>query len=124
VTSVLRSKLSVADVDSVLGSGAERLDGVVIDTLGAGFIRGGFAFRLPDDTHVYGHCEGGEIATMGLHRAGPHESLPAALVRLADIIRAASDAALVVWPYCEQIDDLDALESWYRSGRACTKMPW
>jgi hypothetical protein len=124
VTSLLGSGLTVADVDSALGSDAERLDGVVIDTLGAGFIAGGFAFRLPDDAHVYGHCEGGEIATLGLHRTGPRESLPVALVQLADVLRAAPDAALVVWPYCEQIDDREVLETWYRSGRACTKMPW
>jgi hypothetical protein len=31
---------------------------------------------------------------------------------------------LIVWPYAERITDVGALEDWYRSGRACSKMPW
>jgi hypothetical protein len=62
--------LRLADVAAALGSAAEAIDGVVIDTLGAGFIPGSFAFRLPDDGHVYGHCVGAEVAVLGLHRSG------------------------------------------------------
>lgn len=123
-TALLGCGFTVADLSTALGSSAEQLDGVVIDTLGSGFIAGGFAFRLPDGAHVYGHCENAEIATMGLHREGPRESVPVALARLSGVMRAAADAGLVVWPYCEQIDEAGAFETWYRSGRACTKMPW
>jgi hypothetical protein len=124
VAPLLDSGLTIADVATALGPSAERLDGVVIDTQGAGFIRGGFAFRLPDDAHVYGHCEDAEVAALGLHREGPRESLPAALARLIGVMRVVSDADLIVWPYCEQIEGLSELEGWYRSGRACTKTPW
>lgn len=125
VTPLLGSGLTVEDVAAALGPDANRLDGVVIDTLGAGFIKGGFAFLLPgEDAYVYGHCEGGETATLGLHREGPRQSMPPALTGLLGAMRASADADLLVWTFGERIEDADALESWYRSGRACTKIPW
>ena len=124
VAPLLDSGLTVADVATALGPGAEQLDGLVIDTLGAGFIKGGFAYASPDGTHVYGHCEGTEIATLALHREGPRESLPPALARLFETMRTESDADLIAWPYCERIESPGEADSWYRSGRACTKTPW
>lgn len=117
--------LTVADVATALGTDAEALAGVVIDTLGSGFIGDGFAFRLPDGAHVYGYCEGGDvIATLGLHRRGRRQAVPGALARLDGMMRAAADADLIVWQYCDRIVSLDAFDAWYRSGRACTKIPW
>lgn len=124
ITPLLRFGLTVRDVAMALGPSAEQLDGVVIDTLGAGFIEGGFAFRMDDETHVYGHCVSGEVATMGLHREGPRQHLPAALARLIGVVRTTADADLIVWPYCERIHDLDQLKQWYCSDRGCSKMPW
>ena len=125
VAPLLGSGLAVEDVAAALGPGARRLDGVVIDTMGAGYIEGGFAFLLPGgDAHVYGHCEGAEVATLGVHREGPRASMPNALAGLFDAMRASADADLLVWAYCETIVDAAALEAWYRSGRACDKIPW
>ena len=52
VTPLSGAGLRLADVGAALGSAAEPIDGVVIDTLGAGFIPGSFAFRLSDDCHA------------------------------------------------------------------------
>jgi hypothetical protein len=120
---LLGSGLTVQDVATALGPGSEQLDGVVIDTLGAGFIADGFAFLLPGDAHVYGYCENGEGAVLGLQREGARESLPGELAALTRLMRS-SDADLIVWPYCQRIEGLGDLESWYLSGRACTKTPW
>jgi hypothetical protein len=125
VAPLLGFGLSLTDVATMLGPSAEQLDGVVIDTLGAGLIEGGFAFRVPGETHVYGHCEeSGEVVAMGLHREGPREHLPTALARLIGVMHVMADADLIVWPYGERVNSLDELESWYRSGRACSKTPW
>jgi hypothetical protein len=115
--------LRLADVGAALGSAAEAIDGVVIDTPGAGFIPGSFAFRLPDDGHVYGHCVGAEVVVLGLQRSGGRRELPVATAGLADLMRQFS-LDLIVWPYAERISDVVSLENWYRSGRACSKMPW
>lgn len=115
--------LSVAHVAAALGPSAEQLDGVVIEALGAGFIAGGFAFRLPDDAFIYGYCENGEVAVLGLQREGARASLPGGLAGLMRLMRS-SDADLIVWPYCERIDGPGEFESWYLAGRACTKTPW
>jgi hypothetical protein len=124
VTPLLGFGMTVEDVATALGPSAEKLDGVVIDTLGAGFIKGGFSFRVPGETHVYGHCESGEVAAMGLHREGPREQLPTALGRMIGVMNVMADADLVVWPYCERFHSLEGLTSWYGSGRACSKLPW
>lgn len=118
------SGLTVSDVAAALGAGAEPLDGVVIDTMGAGFIEGGFAFRLPDGAHVYGYCEDAGPAVLGLHREGPRGALPSALARLSDVMRAGAGADLIIWPYCERAASAESVDAWYRSGRACTKTPW
>lgn len=120
---LLGCRLTVQDLADALGPGAEQLDGVVIDTLGAGFIADGFAFLLPGDTHVYGYCEGDEVAALGLHRQGAREVMPGGLAALTQSMRARA-ADLIVWPYCERVDDPAEFENWYRSGRACTKTPW
>ena len=73
--------------------------------------------------HVYGYCENNEVAILGLHREGVRKSLPGGLAPLTRLMRA-SDADLIVWPYCEQVDGPAKFESWYLSGRACTKTPW
>lgn len=122
-TSLLGCGLTVPDVATALGSEGTQLDGVIIDTLGAGFIKDGFAFRLSDDAHVYGHCVDGEVSVLGLHRQGERASLPSGLAALARRMREA-DAALIAWPYAERIEGLDDLAAWYLSGRGCTKMPW
>jgi hypothetical protein len=117
--------VTVADVATMLGPSAEQLDGVVIDTLGAGLAKGGFAFSLAGETHVYGHCsEGGEVAALGVHREGAREQVPAALARMIGVMDVMADADLVVWPYCERVHCLDSVTDWYCSGRACSKMPW
>lgn len=117
--------LTVGDVSQALGPAAERLDGVVIDTMGAGYVREGFAFRLTEDpgAHVYGFCDGGEVVVLALHRDGDREATPAALGGLMDLTRRA-DADLVVWRYCDRLTEDGALDAWYRSGLACTKLPW
>jgi hypothetical protein len=115
--------LTVADVSAALGPSAEPLDGVVIDTLGAGLIPGSFAFRLPDDAHVYGYRADGEVVVLGLHRSGDRPELPAGAAGLAGLMRRFS-LDLIVWPYAERISDAGALADWYRSGRACSKTPW
>lgn len=122
VTPLLGAGLTVTDVVRALGQNVQRLDGVGIETMGGGFVRGGFAFKLPEDTYVYGYCEGAEIAAMGVHRDGPRDGLPIALARLLGTMWEEAAADLVVWTYCERIDGLGALEDWYTSGRACTKM--
>jgi hypothetical protein len=123
VTPLSGTGLRLAHVGAALGSAAERAGGVVIDTRGAGFVPGSFAFRLPDDGHVYGYCVGAEVAVLGLHRSGSRPELPVAASGLAGLMRQFS-LDLIVWPYAERITDVGALENWYRSGRACSKMPW
>ena len=120
---LLGAGLTVQDVATALGPGSEQLDGVVIDTLGAGFIADGFAFLLPGDAHVYGYCENNEVSTLALHREGARENPPGELAVLTRLMRA-SDADLIVWPYCERVDGPAEFENWYLSGRACTKTPW
>ena len=119
------SALSVGDVAAALGPDAEALDGVVIETMGGGFVEGGFAFRLSDGCHVYGHCEdAGTVTVLGLHREGTRTVVPRALGALAEAMSATADADLIVWPYCDRIVSAEAFDAWYRSGRACTKIPW
>jgi hypothetical protein len=125
VTPLAGAGLTVADLATALGADAERWDGVVIDTLGAGFVEGGFAFRLPDASRVYGHCEDtGMLLTLGLHREGARNALPTGLIHLAEAMWTRAQADPIVWSYGERIVSLDALDAWYRSGRACTKIPW
>jgi hypothetical protein len=71
----------------------------------------------------YGHCVGAEVVVLGLHRSGRRREMPAATAGLADLMRQFS-LDLIVWPYAERISDVASLDDWYRSGRACSKMPW
>jgi hypothetical protein len=49
--------------------------------------------------------------------------LSVATAGLVDLMRRFS-LDLIVSPYAERISSAGALEDWYRSGRACNRMPW